>query len=154
MSAGKNCTHRWLDDEVQTHSDSSSQFYVAVTIYVKYCPISKAKLYHYHYSCSIWCNASVLHVNLYSWFSTCSHLLIHRRHCAADAGPWSDETSRPRPLSEGIRGTASRRSPSKLWLQLHLLTGHIVDLEHRQVRGASVTVIAAHSFDFIGIKPQ
>lgn len=67
---------------------------------------------------------------------TCSHLLIHRRHCAAEGGCWYDVAPRPGSLREGVRGTAERRSSPHLWPQLHWLIGRTVDLHHSQVRVA------------------
>ena len=118
------------------------QLHITETIYkVTYFP--NETLIMSHWSVSI-----VFCVSLALWEGeviTGSHLLIHRRCCAADAGPGGDEASGPGSLREGVRGAAEGRATPELCLQLRRLEGHTVDLHNNQVRGTSCSYIIKYS---------
>lgn len=62
------------------------------------------------------------------------HLLVHRRHRAAQAASRGDEASGPRPLREGVGGPAQRRPLAAIGQDLRRHEGRGVDLHHSQVR--------------------
>lgn len=139
------------------YNKSLFQSYAAETIYDQIFSHTKTlSKFISTYSCAIWQGIIVLHVCLALWVSriiTCSHLLRHRRHRAADAGSWGNKASSPGSLRDSVGGTAERRPSSEVWCQLHWPMGHAADLHHSQVRQIT-NCLPLQMFNLKAMEPQ